>query len=679
MVVIEGYNFYMQNKNLPTFSTIDSQKIESQLEAILTQNRQEIADLLRVKDPHWENVITPMETIQDRLHQFWSPISHLNSVMNNESLRQAYNACLPKLSEYATELGQNRALYDAYLFIKNHQYSSLNSAQKKVIDDGLRDFTLSGIALEGDAKKRYQEIQQELSTLTTKFEENLLDATNAWQHQVTDAAELAGLPEHTIAAAQQKALEKNLSGWVLTIDGPCYLAVMTHANSSALRELFYRAFCTRASECNPDYDNTEVMRQILVLRVELATLLNFKNYAEYSLATKMAKHTQQVLDFLQHLADKAKPRASKELIALQQFARDNFSIEQLQVWDIAYYSEKLQQAQYNISEEMLRPYFPETNVLRGLFDIIHKLYGMTVTEVSNVDVWHSDVHCYQITDSKNNIRGYFYTDLYARSKKRGGAWMDDCTVRRILPDGTVQTPVAFLTCNFTAPMAGKPALFTHDEVVTLFHECGHTLHHLLTQVDYSDVSGINGVPWDAVELPSQFFENWCWHPDSIALISEHYETKQPLPAEMLKQMLAAKNFHSALYLVRQLEFALFDFQLHAEFDTKNITHVQDILNRVRQRVAAIIPPDFNRFQHSFSHIFAGGYAAGYYSYLWAEVLASDAFGLFLERGIFDSKTGQAFLENILQQGGSQDPMTLFVKFRGREPEIDALLAQRGLV
>lgn len=667
------------HNTLPRFSKINAQHIEAELDKHLQNNRDEIAELLTKADFNWDNLIVPLEEIDDRLNQFWSPISHLNSVMNSAELRQAYNACLAKLSDYGTEIGQNHDLFMAYQFINDHHYATLDSAQKKVIDNALRDFKLSGVALEGGDKKRYQELQQQLSQLTTKFEENVLDTTNKWQYLVNDKAQLEGIPEHAIAMAKQQAEQNNLEGWLLTLDIPCYIAVMTHADSGELRELFYRAYVTRASELSEytELDNSEVIQQILTARLALAKLLGFDSYAHYSLVTKMAQKPTEVLDFLNHLAEQAKPKALKELAELQEFAQKVFGVETLNVWDVGYYSEKLKHQRYHISQETLRPYFPEHKVLAGMFSIINKLYGMSVIELTDVDTWHPDVKFYQITDEQKNIRGYVYMDLYARKNKRGGAWMDECVVRRRLAD-SVQLPVAFLTCNFSAPVGNQPALLTHDEAVTLFHEFGHTLHHLLTQVNYSDVSGINGVAWDAVELPSQFFENWCWDRESIALISSHYQTGESLPDDILQQMLAAKNFHSALHIVRQVEFSLFDFHLHLEFNPQKAHQVQTVLNNIRQQVAAIEAPAFNRFQHSFSHIFAGGYSAGYYSYLWAEVLACDAFGLFLEKGIFDHDSGRRFLHNILEQGGSCEPMELFIRFRGREPLVEALLVQTGI-
>ncbi len=665
--------------HLPLFSKIDLPNIKSQLDELLQQQRQQIAILLQQNSFTWQNLIEPLEQLHNTLQQFWSPISHLKSVMNNPELRQVYNDCLPALSEFSTEMGQNIALYQAYQQLKDKEYSTLDTAQRKVVDNALRDFTLSGVNLPANDKQRYQQLQQELSRLTTTFEDHLLDATDAWSYPVSDIAQLAGLPEHAIQTARAKAEEKQLPGYLLNLEFPCYLAVMTYADNRALREIVYRAYTTRASELSDDgrYDNTAIINQLLALRLQKANLIGFPTYADYSLATKMAKTPQVVLDFLQQLANISKPQAQQELQALTQFANAIDPSMDLQPWDIAYFSEKLQQQQFNIAEEELRPYFPQPRVLMGMFEIIHRLYGMSVHELSGIDTWHPDVKVFQITDETGQARGIFYIDLYARANKRSGAWMDDYCIRLRTPQ-SLQLPVAYLTCNFTAPLGDQPALLTHQEVVTLFHEFGHTLHHLLTQIDYTDVAGINGVPWDAVEFPSQFFENWCWREESITLISAHYISGEPLPSEKLQQLLAAKNFQSAMQMVRQLEFALYDFRLYYEYDPARDDQLFTILQAVRNEVAVIQPPSWNRFQHSFAHIFAGGYSAGYYSYKWAEVLAADAFERFLQEGIFNEKTGRDYLHHILEQGGSRDPLELFIAFRGREPQVSALLTQCGI-
>ena len=500
-----------------------------------------------------------------------------------------------------------------------------------------------------------------------------------WTKHVTDEAELAGLPESALDAAKQAAHQKDLQGWLFTLDIPSYLPVMLYADNRALREEMYRAYATRASEQGPNagkWDNNPIIQETLALRTELASLLGFANYAERSIATKMASTTEQVVGFLRDLAAKSKPQAERELAEVRAFAAEKHGMDEMEAWDVPYYSEKLKQDRYSISDEILRPYFPEHKALTGLFTVVEKLYGLSISEVENADTWHKDVRLFSITDKDGTLRGQFYLDLYARPKKRGGAWMDECRVRRVKASGELQAPVAYLTCNFNGPVGNKPALFTHDEVVTLFHEFGHGIHHMLTQMSVPGVSGINGVPWDAVELPSQFLENWCWQEEALGFISGHYETGEPLPKSLLDKMLAARDFQAAMQMIRQLEFSLFDFMLHME-DGKT-ADVQGVLNTVRDEVSVIQPPSFNRFQTSFGHIFAGGYAAGYYSYKWAEVLSADAFSRFEEEGIFNPQTGADFLHNILEMGGSREPMDLFVAFRGREPQVDALLRHNGI-
>lgn len=680
-------NPLLEMKGLPPFSEIKPEHVEPAIDALLNENRHKLKQLLSRNEIYtWENLVAPQEEMEDRLSRVWSPVSHMNSVVNSDELRVAYNACLPKLSEYGTEMGQNVELYRAYKFIADgDEYKKLDIAQQKVIDNVLRDFHLSGVDLPEDKKARYKEIKQQLSKLTTKFEENILDATHAWHKQVTDESLLKGLPESAIAMAKQAAKEKKLDGWVFTLDFPSYYAVMSYADDRQLREEMHQAYVTRASDQGPNagkWDNSEVMDEILALRYELANLLDFKNYAERSLATKMAENTEQVLSFLHDLAKRSKPMAEKELADLNDFAKQQHDVGSLEPWDLTYYSEKLRQHTYAITQEELKPYFPETRVIPGMFEVVKRLYGLQIKEVDQVDVWHDDVRFYEIRDDNNNLRGQFYLDLYARAKKRGGAWMDDCIGRRKLDDNSIQIPVAYLTCNLTPPIGDAPALFTHDEVITLFHEFGHGLHHMLTKVDYIDVSGINGVAWDAVELPSQFMENWCWEREALDVIAAHYQTGELMPEDLYQRMYAAKNFQSGMQMVRQLEFSLFDFRLHAEYDPALVSerglHVQQILDEVRKEVSVVTPAPYNRFQHSFSHIFAGGYAAGYYSYKWAEVLSADAFALFEERGIFNEPTGQHFMKTVLEQGGTREPMALFVEFRGREPQIDALLRHSGI-
>jgi oligopeptidase A len=668
--------------DLPPFSKIQPEQVKPAVEQAIRDARAVVEQVVASSEISWQTIVEQLEQGSDRLNKLWSPVSHLNSVANSPELRAAYESCLPLLSDFSTWLGQHEGLYQKYQALaQSADFSSLTAAQQKVVTNALRDFKLSGIGLPEQKKQRYGEIQSRLSELSSTFSNNTLDATQAWFKHVTDEAELAGLPEDARIAAAEEAQSRELSGWVFTLEFPSYIAVMTYADNAALRETMYSAYCTRASDQGPtagQFDNSAIIEETLALKHELAQLLDFSNAAEESLATKMADNPAQVLDFLTDLARRAKPQAQRDLAELSAFAQTEYGVSSLNAWDISYYAEKLKQARYAVSDEQLRPYFPATKVVPGLFTVLEKLFGIRIAARDGVDVWHPDVQFYDIFAADGSLRGSFYLDLYARSKKRGGAWMDDCRGRRWLADGQLQTPVAYLTCNFNKPVGGKPALFTHDEVITLFHEFGHGLHHMLTQVDAAAVAGINGVAWDAVELPSQFLENWCWAPEALQLISGHYESGEPLPADLLQKMLAARNFQSALFLVRQLEFALFDMRLHAEYDPALGGRVQHLLDEVRSQVSVIVPPRFNRFQHSFGHIFAGGYAAGYYSYLWAEVLSADAFSRFEEEGVFNPQTGQDFLHWILERGGSAEPMELFKGFRGREPSNEALLRHMGI-
>lgn len=674
-------NPLLQPQLLPAFSEVKPELIEPAIDLLLEQNRQTVEQLLNdLEQISWNSLVAPLEEMNDVLAKAWSPVSHMNAVVNTDELRDAYNACLPKLSQYWTEMGQNQGLYEAFNQLQQSaEFSGLEPAQQKVIENTLRDFRLSGIALKDEDKQRYAELQQKLSELTTKFSENVMDATDAWSKLISDETELAGMPDMAKAAARQMAEAKELQGWLITLDFPSYLATITYADNRELRKEIYTAFATRASDQGPgegQWDNSENMLQILALRLELAKLLGFDSYADYSLATKMAETPDQVLEFLHDLAEKSLPVAKRDYQQLVEFARKEYQLEELQAWDLAYYSEKLKQAEYAISEEQTRPYFPLPKVLQGLFAVAGRLFDISINEVESFDSWHPDARLFEISRDGEVIARFFF-DLYAREKKRGGAWMDDCRVRRVLDDGAVQLPVAYMVCNFNSPVGETPALLTHNEVTTLFHEFGHGLHHMLTKINYADVSGINGVAWDAVELPSQFLENWCYEPEALALISGHFEGGEPLPQDLLDKMLAARNFQSGMMMVRQLEFALFDFRLHREF-IPGETDVQALLNEVRAEVAVITPPEFNRFQHSFSHIFAGGYAAGYYSYKWAEVLSADAFSRFEEEGIFSAQAGDDFRQNILEKGGSEEPMVLFKAFRGREPKVDALLRHSGI-
>ncbi|WP_426415546.1 oligopeptidase A [Aestuariirhabdus sp. LZHN29] len=673
-------NPLLQTHLLPPFDRIEAAHAEPALRQLLEESRSAIKALLGSDgEPSWENVVAPLEDIDDRLGQAWSPVSHMNSVVNSPELREAYNACLPMLSEYATEMGQNRDLYQVYNDLsQSASFSEYSVSQQKVITNALRDFRLSGIALDPTKQQRYGELKKRLSELTSKFSENVLDATQAWSKRVDRVEDLAGMPESSLQAAAQAAEAKGHGGYLLNLEFPSYLPVMTYCDNRELRREVYTAYATRASDQGPhggQWDNSELIDEILALRHELAEILEFDNYAELSLATKMAEDPQQVIGFLRDLAVRSKPVAENELEELRAFAQQHYGQEALEAWDIPYYGEKLKQHTYAISQEELRPYFPAERVIEGMFEVVTRLYGIRICQQQGVASWHPDVRFYEVSND-SGIIGHFYLDLFARANKRGGAWMDECRVRRRIGN-EVQRPVAYLVCNFNGPVGDQPALLTHDEVTTLFHEFGHGLHHLLTRVEYAPVSGINGVPWDAVELPSQFMENWCWESEGIALISAHFETGEALPAEMLDKLLAARNFHSGMMMVRQLELSLFDFLIHHRYHSG--LDVQQLLDEVRAEVAVFSPPQFNRFQHSFSHIFAGGYAAGYYSYKWAEVLSADAFSRFEDEGIFNAETGQSFLQEILHRGGSEEPMELFKRFRGREPSIEALLRHSGIV
>lgn len=677
-------NPLLSSSLLPSFSSILPEHIEPALKHVIAQNRNDLNELLK-NEGHftWDNLMEPMEIIGDRISKMWSPVSHLHGVAETEELRAAYKACLPILSDYQTELMQNEAFYKAVQSIADsEEYTKLNQAQRKVIDNELRDFKLAGVNLPPAEKARFGEIQKKLSELTTQFAEHLLDATNAWTLHVTDPNALKGLSDELLTMAQQNAQQHDQSGWVFTLEYPCYSTFMKYSENRELRWLMYEAYVTRASDQGPNagrFDNTAIMDEILKTRHELANLLGFKNFAEYSLATKMADTPDLVLGFLNDLVVKSKAFGEEEIEEIYRYAKEHDGLTQVETWDLPYYTEKLRHTKYALSQEDLRPYFPANKVMEGMFAVVNKLYGLKIIERKEVDTWYPQVQFFEVYNEENNLRGYFYTDLYARPHKREGAWMDDCRGRRRLKDGSIQYPVAFLTCNFNRPLGNKPALLTHEEVLTLFHEFGHCLHHILTQVDYLDVSGINGVAWDAVEFPSQFFEFWCWDKDALELISGHYETGEPMPDIFYNKLIAAKNFQPGMHMLRQLEFSIFDFRIHLEYDPKLGGRVQAILDDVRKNVAVVKASSFNRFQHSFSHIFAGGYAAGYYSYKWAEVLSSDAFSKFEERGVFDQKTGREFLHNILEQGGTREPMELFIAFRGRKPSIEPLLRHNGLL
>ncbi len=672
-------NPLLEKNTLPPFSAIRPEHVLPAISSLLERNKRRIGELLAAPGPHsWESLIQPIEDMEDEVAQCWSPVGHLNGVLNSEALREAYNACLPLLSEYQTWMGQNTALYAAYTELAGRgDFPDLPQARQKAVNNALRDFRLAGVALPAAEKQRYGELQQRLSELGSRFSDNVLDATNAWTKQVT-AEQLAGLPATALASARQAAEQKGLDGCLLTLEYPSVYPVLTYCDDRALRQEVYTANVTRASEIGPDagrFDNSDLITEILGLRQELAALLGFASYAELSLATKMADSPEQVIEFLSQLAARSRPQAQQEWRELCEFAAAEHGLKDLKPWDVAYYSEQLRQRTYQVSQEEIRPYLPVNRVLAGLFEVVQRLYGVQVEELSDFDTYHPNARLFEIRQGGEAL-ARFYLDLYARSHKQGGAWMDSCRVRR-LRGGELQLPVAYLVCNFTAPVGTQPALLTEDEMITLFHEFGHGLHHMLTQQQVSAVSGINGVAWDAVELPSQFLENWCHQPEALGFISGHETSGESLPATLLEKMLAAKNFQSGMQMVRQLEFALFDFRLHQLWGQPDVT-VQGLLDEVRAEVAVIPAIAENRFQNGFGHIFGGGYAAGYYSYKWAEVLSADAFARFEEEGIFNPQTGLEFRRHILEAGGSQDAMSLFVAFRGREPDIEPLLRHSGI-
>jgi oligopeptidase A len=664
---------------LPRFADFTPALVTPAVEGLLAENR---ALIERISAPgvpaSWSEFVRPLEEANERLHRAWGVVGHLNAVMNSPELREVYNANLPRITQYYTELGQHPGLYAQFKALKNGpEFGGLTRAQKKIVENELRDFRLGGAELPPEKKARFREISEQLSRLSSRFSDNLLDATNAFSHHITDPELTAGLPEDVLAAAREAAQAEGKPGWKFTLHAPSYLPVMQHAENRTFRELMYRAYVTRASEFGKaEWDNTALIAEIVKLRREQARLLDFANFAEYSLEPKMAESPRQVLDFLSQLAARAKPYAERDLRELKEFARAELRLERLEAWDLAFASEKLRAKRFAFSDLEVKQYFPETKVLPGMFRLVETLYGLRI-EPAPAPAWHPDVRFYSIRGRSGTPIGQFYVDLYARPSKRGGAWMDDAITRR-LKNGTVQAPVAYLNCNFSAPVGGKPALFTHEEVTTLFHEFGHGLHHLLTRVDDLGVSGINGVEWDAVELPSQFMENFCWEFEVLEPMTAHADTGQPLPRSLFDKMFAAKNFQSGVQTVRQLEFALFDLHLHTDFDPAGSKTVLELLNEVRARVAVVLPPAYNRFPHNFSHVFAGGYAAGYYSYKWAEVLSADAYSLFEENGVLDPRTGERFWNEILAVGGSRPALESFVAFRGREPRIDALLRHSGM-
>lgn len=687
-----AHNPLLQFERLPDFPALRADHIRPAVEQVLTENRAALdvilADQQNQTAPDWNSLMAALDDLDDRLTKVWSTASHLNSVANTPDIREAYNACQPLITEYYTALGQNEQLFACVEALSARADElDLDGSQRKIIADTLLDFRLAGVNLLAEEKKRFTEIQTKLGNLANVFSNNVLDATRAWTRHLTDDTLLGGIPEMSVQAAAAAAASKDMDGYLLTLDFPCYHAVMTYADNEGQREEMYRAFATRASDqavgAEPGkWDNYDIIRDILQLRQEMAALLGYDNYAALSVARKMARSVDQVNAFLDDLIRYSRPAAEREYQALVDFARQQHGVDKLNAWDVGYYSEKLRKQNYDISQEELRAWFPLDKVRDGLFAIVETLYGVQVEPDVSVGVWDPSVAFYNIRRD-GEIVARFYFDLFTREGKRGGAWMADCRSRRLITvDGVAvqqQIPVAYLVCNFAPPAdAGSPALLTHNDVTTLFHEFGHGLHHMLTQENYLRCSGITGVAWDAVELPSQLMENWCWDPESIGLISGHYQTGEPLPKALLDKMLAAKNFQSGMRSVRQLEFALFDFALHQAPPDTSRDFVGDMLAIARSKTAVYPVPDYYRFQNSFSHIFAGGYSAGYYSYKWAEVLSADVFSRFEDTGVLNPDTGKAFLDKILSKGGGADALTLFTDFMGREPDLAALLKQEGL-
>ena len=663
---------------LPKFDEVKPAHVSPAMDELFGAGRELLERLSTAQDePTWDNFARPLEDMEEHISRAWAQVSHTNAVVNSPALREAYNENLPKLTDFYSDLSQDERLYARFRALRaSTGYNQLNSAQKKIVENELRDFRLGGAELPEQQKARFKEIQEELSKLSTKFEENVLDTTNAYSLIVENADELKGIPADVLQAAQEAAKEDKKSGWKFTLHFPSYMPVLQYAERRELRETMYRAYATRASEFGkPEWDNTPLISSILKLRLEAAQLLGYANYAEMSLATKMADTPQQVTEFLDTLSKRAKPFAQRDMQELSEYA-NKLGIGDMQAWDVAFVSEKLREGKYAFSDQEVKQYFPEEQVLKGLFKVTETIFGVHVKK-SQAPVWHKDAAFYEITDHSGNLVGQFYLDLYARNNKRGGAWMDEVITRRKVLN-KVTAPVAFLTCNFSAPVGGKPALFTHDEVQTMFHEFGHGLHHMLTQVDDYGVSGIKGVEWDAVELPSQFMENFCWEWDVLRHMTKHVETGAQLPRELFDKMVAAKNFQAGMQTSRQVEFSLFDMRLHGEFDPHGSATALDLIEQVRDEVAVVRPPKWNRFPNNFAHIFAGGYAAGYYSYKWAEVLSADAYSLFEENGVLSEETGRKFWNEILAKGGSRPALESFIAFRGREPSIDALLRHNGM-
>lgn len=667
---------------VPNFSTLDPAGLATKLDQKLTHSQVIIAQLLASQtELSYAQLVPTLEQLDDEINQLWGPLSHLHGVANKDDVRAAFDECLPKMTAYATQMGQNKGLYEAFVTLhESPTFAELSQPQQEFIKLQLKGFKLAGVALSPQEQAQYGQLKQQMAELSTRFSNQLMDATEAWHKQINNSDDLLGLPESALQQASEAAKAKGLEGYLLKLDFSCYHSVMTFAEQAELRQEIYQAFNTRASDQGPhggQFDNSQVMEELVGLRHSMANLVGFEHYADYSVATKMADSGSAVETFLLDLAQGCKPQAVTDMQQLQEFATAVGGPTPLAAWDVAYYSEKLRQKRYHLSQEELKPYFALPKVQAGLFEVVERIYGIQVTACEGVTTWHKDVGFYQVAYAGKAL-GYFYFDLYARQQKRGGAWMDECRNRQFKANGELQLPVAYLVCNFAPPVADQPALLTHGEVTTLFHEFGHGLHHMMTQIDVAGVAGINGVAWDAVELPSQLLENWCWQEQSLRLFAKHYETGMALPEALLQKMLAAKNFQSGMFVMRQLEFALFDLRLHMNYDPAAPQTVQAVLNAVRDQVSVIKAPHWNRFQHGFAHIFAGGYASGYYSYLWAEVLAADVFSRFEKEGIFNPSTGAALWNDITGQGGSRDAMSLFTQFMGRKPSVEALMRHKGL-
>ncbi len=666
--------------DLPRYSSVRPEHVGPAIDQLLVENRALIARLTaKGAAASWSEFAEPLENTNERLWRAWGAVAHLHAVDDNAAIRDAYNANLPKVTHFRTELAQNLDLYEKFKLLgASRDFEGLSQAQRKIVENSLRDYRLGGAELTPRKKRRFAEIQEELAALEAKFSENLLDATNAFSVLITDRGDLLGVTEDVLEAAKEAARRDGQEGWKFTLQAPSYGPLMQYAENRRLRERLYRAHVTRASEFgNPEFDNTSIIVRELRLRKEKARLLGYKSFAEFSLVPKMAESPEAALDFLNDLAARALPHARRDYADLEEFARAELGLEELQTWDIAFASEKLRGKLYAFSDQEVKRYFPEPKVLEGMFRLVDALYGIRILPDA-AETWHPEVRFFRITDSDESLIGQFYLDLHSRETKRGGAWMDEAITRQRIPGG-VRTPVAHLICNFPAPVGNKPALLTHDEVMTLFHEFGHGLHHLLSRVDDLGVSGIRGVEWDAVELPSQFMENFCWVWDVLARVTAHVDGGEALPRSLFDKMLAAKNFQSGMQTVRQIEFALVDMHLHHDYDPAEAKTPLQLLNEIRAKVAVVIPPVYNRFLNNFSHVFSGAYAAGYYSYKWAEVLSADAYSLFEQNGVLDSRTGLRFRDEILAVGGSRPALESFKAFRGREPRIDALLRHNGMI